>query len=487
MSARSFGVALVAAALLPVVGWGQDATAVLDAAAKAMGTPSLQSLRYTGTGSNNSLGQAYQAGGPWPRFTVKQYVALVNYSVPAMRQEIVRVDDQRPPRGGGAGPFNPATGQGSIRPIPGDIHQTQNADGRTEIGAVNIWLTPHGFLKGAIASGNAKIAARRGGNTSVSFTAFGKYVITGTLDAQHRVERVATTIDGGFTGDTPLDATYGGYEAFGGVQLPRHIVLRQGGHPILDIVVDEAEPNSTAALELRGSAPSAGTAVAPKVETEKIGDGVWFLNLGNPQSLLVEFRDYVVIIEAPTNDARSLATIAAAHELVPNKPIRYLVNTHHHSDHSGGLRAYVAEGIPIITHESHLRYYEQEVFPNPHSLNPDMLAKMPRAPIIEGMKDKRVLTDGSMTLELHLLRGSLHAEGLLVAYVPQEKLLIQADAFAPRPGAAPLPAPSPFTTNLVDNVERLKLDVERVAHVHGGVDSWERVLEAAGRAPVTGR
>ena len=103
------------------------------------------------------------------------------------------------------------------------------------------------------------------------------------------------------------------------------------------------------------------------------------------------------------------------------------------------------------------------------------------------MKDKRVLTDGSMTLELHLLRGSLHAEGLLVAYVPREKLLIQADAFAPRPGAAPLPAPSPFTTNLVDNVERLKLDVERVAHVHGGIDPWEKVLEAAGRSRAAGR
>ena len=67
-------------------------------------------------------------------------------------------------------------------------------------------------------------------------------------------------------------------------------------------------------------------------------------------------------------------------------------------------------------------------------------------------------------------------------YVPSEKMLIQADAFAPRPGAAPLPAPSPYTTNLVDNVQRLKLDVQKVAHVHGGVSPWSDVIAAAGRS-----
>jgi glyoxylase-like metal-dependent hydrolase (beta-lactamase superfamily II) len=106
---------------------------------------------------------------------------------------------------------------------------------------------------------------------------------------------------------------------------------------------------------------------------------------------------------------------------------------------------------------------------------------MPRAPMIETVKDKRVLTDGNMTLEVHLLRGNFHAEGLLVAYIPKEKLLIQADAFIPRPGVPPLPSPSPYTVNLVENVEKLKLDVARVVQIHGGIDSWDTVLKAAGR------
>ena len=266
-----------------------------------------------------------------------------------------------------------------------------------------------------------------------------------------------------------------------------HIVQRQGGYPVLDIMVADVEPNSSAALEFRGNpqrgAAPAAPAAAVRIQAEKIGEGLWFLNFGAPQSLLVEFKDHVVIIEAPTGDDRSMATIAEIERMFPNKPIKYVVNTHHHSDHSGGIRAYVAEGIPIITHKSHRRYYEQEIFKNPHTLNPDRLARMPRSAMIETIDEKRVLTDGDMTLELYLVRGNLHSEGLLMAYVPKLKLLIQADTFTPRPGVPPLPSPSPYTTNLVENVDRLKLDIQRVAHVHGGVDSWEAVLKAAGRPP----
>jgi len=486
MKKTSMAAALVAAVLSFDV-TAEDARGVIDRATGAMGTASLQSLQYSGTGSNYIVGQAETPGGPWPRFTVKKYAALLNYAIPLMRQDIVRVDDSRPPRGGGAGPFNPATGQGGIRPIPGDIVQNQTADGRTEVGSLNIWLTPHGFLKGAAANlASARLVTVRGGKATVSFTAHGKYTVAGTIDDRGLVERVETHVDNTFFGDMTLEGIYSEYKDFGGIKIPMHVVQRQGGHPVLDIVVADAQPNAAAASEVKpqqsGAAPAPAGGTAPiRIETERIAAGVAFLNFASPQSILVEFADYVVIIEAPLNDERSTATIAEVKRLAPHKPIRYLINTHHHADHAGGLRAYVAEGIPVITHEMQARYYEQQIFRSPRTIVPDLLARTPRAARIEAVKDRRVLTDGRMTLELHHLRGNLHSEGLLVAYVPTAKLLIQADAFAPRPGAAPLPAPSPYTINLVENVERLKLEVERVAHVHGGVDNYAAVFKAAGR------
>ena len=470
-----------AAAVLSAPIFAQDAPAVIEAAAAAMGTSRLQSIQYSGTGSVNPTGQQFSPQGPWPRFTVTKYNALLNYTVPAMRQELVRIDDMNPPKGGGAGGFNPATGQGGIRPIPGDIIQNTNVDGRTQAGALSLWLTPHGFLKGAAANAaTAKVATSRG-KTLVSFVAFNTYTVTGTLNAENLVERVETKMDVGFTGDTLFEGIYSGYRDFGGVKFPSRLVMRQGGFPVLDITVASATPNSPAAMQIgTGPAPAPAAPAPLRIQAEKLGEGVWYMGPG-VGSTLVEFKDYSVAIEGPGNDERTLATLAEAKRLLPNKPIKYVINTHHHADHSGGIRAFVAEGIPIITHESHERYYEQEIFKAPHALNPDHLARNPKPLVLETVKDKRVITDGTMTVEIHLMKDSGHAEGLLMVYIPSEKMLVQADAFAPRPGAPPLPAPSPITINFVDNVRRLKLDVLKVVHVHGGVDAYATVVKAAGR------
>ena len=138
-----------------------------------------------------------------------------------------------------------------------------------------------------------------------------------------------------------------------------------------------------------------------KTDLEKIADGVWFLTGGAPMSVLVEFSDHVVVIEAPQDDARTEATIAAVKRAMPAKPIRYVVNTHHHFDHSGGLRGYVAEGIPILTHEKNKAYFDQ-IFRSPFTLEPDRLARSPRAPVIEAVGDKKILRDDSMTMEQYL-------------------------------------------------------------------------------------
>jgi glyoxylase-like metal-dependent hydrolase (beta-lactamase superfamily II) len=476
-----------AAVLMSLDAGAQDANALITAAARAMGAADLQAIEYSGTGNIFLLGQAASPGGPWPRFTLTRYLAAVDYSAPSMREETVRVDDERPPRGGGAGPFNAATGQGGIRPIPGNVSQTQVRDSRTETGLLQIWMTPHGFLKAAAANGATVATAFDRGRQqrTVSFAALGKFRLTGILDAQNRVERIETQIHNGMLGDMFVEAIFADYRDFGGVKFPMRIIQRQGGHPTLELTVSEVRPGASATPQTvagpqRGAGPAAPPAAAAiTVTPQPMSDGVWFMSGGSPNSILVEFADHLVVIEAPQNDEYTARVIAAARTLRPAKPIRYVVNTHHHFDHAGGLRAYVAEGITVLTHESMKAYYDR-ILRNTFRLNPDRLARANRDPVIDTVGDRRVLRDAARTLELHVMQGNLHSQGLLMAYLPRERLLVQADAFHPRPGAAPLPTPSPYTVNLVENIRRLKLDVAQIAHIHGGVDQYAVVVKAAG-------
>ena len=507
---------LVAVLVAPLALHSQDAArsstaagvaaTVIARAARAMGADRLETLEYTGTGSSFTVGQAPGPGAPWPRFQVVTYVGTINYLLPVMREQMVRRDVENPPRGGGAGPFTAATGQGGMRPIPGDINQTQVRDARTDAGAVQIALTPHGFLKAAAAAAGASVTMRRdtgrddgrddvrddgrspGRNDGravqvVSFS-IGAHPVTGVVNDQGLVERVETRLFNNVLGDMVVEALFSDYRDYKGVKFPARIQQRQAGHPTLDLTVTSVEPNVPSARALTGPprqvGPPAAVPSPVRVDAEKIADHVWFLNGGAPVSLLVEFADHVVVIEGPQGDERTEATIAAVKQVTPGKPIRWVVNTHHHFDHSGGVRAFVAAGVPILTHEKNKPYWER-ILANPFTLGPDRLARAPRRPVIEGVGARRILRDASMTLELHHVRGNLHDEALLMAYLPATKMLVQSDTFHPRPGAAPLAAPPPFTTNLVDNVRRLKLDVQQVVQVHGGIEPWSAVLKAAGQ------
>jgi glyoxylase-like metal-dependent hydrolase (beta-lactamase superfamily II) len=453
----------------------------VNSASRALGASNLQGIEYSATGTRFAIGQAPAPGEGWPGFRLTKYAAAVNYDALAAREELTYVDDSNPPVGGGAGPFIAATGQGGIRPIPGEVRQNQLRDGRSEAGLLQMVMTPQGFLKLAAANNaSTRVIDVRGRKVqTIAFTAGGR-TFTGSLNEQNLLDRVETRLPHPILGDMPVEVTFSDYRDVAGLKFPMHIVQRQGGHPTLDLVVNNVQSNSAAARQV--APPPQRAAAAPEnVGSEKIADGLWFLTGGAPLSLLVEFKDYLVIIEAPQNDEHTQGVLAEVKRLVPNKPVRYVVNTHLHFDHSGGLRGFVAEGITVITHEKNKGYLER-ILRNSFTLAPDHLARANRRPAIETVGDKRVITDGTRSLELYHLTGNLHEVTLLMAYLPKERLLIQADAFHPRPGAAPLPAPSPFTTNLVENVDRLKLNVDQVVHIHGGVDPYSAVLKAAGRS-----
>ena len=203
-------------------------------------------------------------------------------------------------------------------------------------------------------------------------------------------------------------------------------------------------------------------------------------------ALAVDFKDYIVVIEGPQSEERASAIIAEAKKDIPNKPIKYVVNTHNHFDHSSGLRAFIAEGATIITHQQNKGYYEK-IFSQPHTLSPDRQSEAKKKISIETMTDKKVLTDGNHVIDLYRLQGTNHNDGLLIAYLPKEKILVEADTFN-APAQANAPPPSPVAANdanLMDNIERLKLEVETIIPIHYPADgrkvAMTELLRAVGK------
>jgi glyoxylase-like metal-dependent hydrolase (beta-lactamase superfamily II) len=457
-----------ACALAAVLVWtalAQDAKSVIAGASKAMGVDALKTVQFSATGFDFALGQAPNPASPWPKFINKSYTRAINFETPASRVERVRVQGENPPHGGGQQPIVGEQPQNQTIIVAADTPWPQQLE---------IWMMPHGFLRAAAAR-NATVEAKTVGGkkyTVISFTGDNKAKVNGYVNAQNMVERVETWIDNPFLGDMLFEASYSDYKDAGGAQFPMHIVQKQGGYPVFDLIVSDVKVNAAVNIQPpqgRGGAPAAAAA-APAAQSEKLGDGVYLIT-GGYAVIAIDFKDYIAIVESGQNEARGMAVIAEAKRLIPNKPIKYLINTHSHIDHSSGLRAFVAEGATILTHQINKPYLEK-VLSAPHTLNPDKAQVAGMKPIVEAVGEKRVLTDGTHVVELHHLQNFGHHDGMLIVYFPKEKVLLEADGYNPQAATATAPnPPSPFTTSLLDNIVRLKLDVQRIVPVHYPADN----------------
>jgi glyoxylase-like metal-dependent hydrolase (beta-lactamase superfamily II) len=467
--------ALVAGFALAIAVSGCSRPSGVAAAADAMGATNLNSVQFSGSGTNYAYGQAYTPGGPWPRFEVKTYTVAVDYQMPAMKLDMLRAQGEHPPRGGGAQPF--ASDQRTTQVVSGKNAWTEGgAQPAPNPGAVTerlrqIWLTPHGVVKAALTSG----ASAEG--SVFTFKAEDRDVKV-TLNQQNLVEKVEYLTTNSVVGDVPVELTYSDYAQFGNIQFPKHIVEKQDGFPTLDITIDDVQPNAAVSLPVPENVASAPAPPAtPMAAIDKVGDGLWSLNGAGTRSLAVEFGDHIVMLEGPTSDTRSKVVNDLVRQTVPNKPIRYVVNTHAHYDHAGGLREYVAEGITVITHESNKAFFE-EVWARPRTL--DDTAATSNKPMIETVGDKRVLSDRTRTVELYHLPGHGHHTGQLIAYLPKERILMYGDGYNPPAGdeiRTPERGPE-FATQLVQRVQELKLNPERIAPVHGRVVPYKNLLMA---------
>lgn len=473
------------AALVAGPSLAQDAKIVIENAHKAMGNVS--SVQYSGTGKMGGLGQSYSPTGDWHTTIVTSYTRTIDYPSRSSKEELTRTQLTPPDRGGEV-PFDGE--QKQVNLVSGDYawNQPGNAPQAAIAAAderqLQIWLTPHGFLKAAAENHATAKSATEGGKkiTQLTFMA-GKHKVTGDIDDRNLVTKVDSWIAHPVLGDMLVETTYSDYKDFGGVKFPTHIVQKEGGHFTLDLNVTNARANVENASLQAPDAVRQATVPPVRVVSQKIADGVWFLGGGSHNSVLVEFEDYIAVVEAPNDENRSNAVIAEVKNLVPNKPIKYLINTHHHFDHAGGMRTYVAEGATIITNEGNKALFEQ-AWKQPRTLDPDKLSQNPRTPTFITYKDKYELMDESRTLEIHRIEGDNHNEFMSFAYLPKEKILIEADDFTPPPPNSPplVPISLGFANNLYANLQRLKIEVVTIAPLHGNVAPMSEMLKAIGKA-----
>ena len=305
----------------------------------------------------------------------------------------------------------------------------------------------------------------------VSFASSNGILWTLFFDARtNLLTKYEQLVSDNLTGDAVQETIFPGYRTAGKLQVPTGRVTKRAGELIEEVnymdVQFNTRPGDSAFAKPQGFDELPLPAPAPTKES-KLADGVYLFESGS-NSLVVEFSDHVVVVEPYAGGRGPKPTINKVREMFPNKPIRYVVVTHHHDDHSGGLRSYIAEGVTVVTTPANQNYFEKMAAAD-FTINRDDQTQKKKKPVFEFLQDKkRVFTDGSQALEIIDIGPSPHANEMLIAYLPKAKLAFQGDLVnLPNDGKYVPTTVNATTLHFFEAVKRLGLDVDRIAAVHG--------------------
>ena len=438
-----------------------DANAVLNNVEAALGAGNLRSITYSGTAwrIRNSFMQTPTASPPWPsRDEITNYQRTIDLTAPASL----------------------ATGNTFAQnlflepAVEGTYTQNIPADRTVWSDQLEIWLTPWGFVQGAKNNG-ATVSRQTVGGTEVTVLSWQspvsqtspsgmRYTVNGYIGADNLPARVETWVEHPFMGDFHVVQVYSDYRDFGGVKVPATIEQQRGGGGIFGVAVTAATANP-ADLTARLTPPQAagpggppgggGPPAPPSVTAEELADGVHLIT-GGYVALVAEFSDHVLVFEAGQSEARGQRILDEVKQLVPGKPIRFIVNSHPHSDHTAGLVPFIREGATLVTHANNVDFLRMAL-----STPRTLLGEPTLSPQIQGVDGVTVFEDATMRVELHSVPNG-HTDGMLVAVVPSARTLFQADFTLPQPGAMP----NPFVVTLANYVDSNNVQFERYLAVH---------------------
>ena len=457
---------------------------IVDDAATALGgadrIQALAALEVTGSGPAPNAGQNRLPDDELPVWQVSEHTRSIDLANNRTRVRQLREAQFQ---------FAGATVQRVTQGLDGDVAYNVAPDGTmTRAGdaaardrRVELLHHPVTIVRAALDPA-AKLANPRteGGEQLVDITTAKGDALTLAIDqSTHLPSRVRSMSANANMGDVAIVTTFSDYEDVDGVKLPRKLTTMMDKYLQFDLqVAKNTVGGNVADLAATTSVTSAPAPPPPPVAVtvEEVAKGIWWLaGSGNHRSIVFEFDDHLVLYEAPVNEARSKAVIDKARTL-SSKPLTKAIISHHHFDHSGGLRVAVAEGLTIVTHRANEAFFK-DLLARQHTIVPDALQQNPKPAMFEFVDDQMTLKDKSMEVQLYHLLDNPREGTNLYAYVPRERMLVQADLYDASWQQ------HLWGENVLTNLAQRKLRIDRDVPVHGVIEPFDQMVKTIKAKP----